>query len=527
MRAEAVDTVRVAQAAPEFGDRLPLLRYSPALVLFIAAIADVGRWADPDLWGHIRFGQLVLASGHVPAVNSYSYSVAGYPWHDPEWLAEALLAFFFSHFGIIGLKLFKFGCTAATVSLLALAAAETRASTRIQLLVLTVSGVALIPMMQFRPQLFTFMLLSALMLLLARDTYRSRDGMIWIAPALFALWANTHGGMAAGLAAILLYAAVRGTEDLIRRKSFGNIFRLSSVALASAAATLFNPYGYGNWLAVARAIRNPLTRAMISEWQPLLFNMQVVWHKSPGTAMNYAAVIVLPVGLAICLLMRPRGDDLALLAVSALMAIGAWLSVRNMALTVIATVAPLCRHLHIAIESNRPYERWRTQPRRTANEIMVGALALLVAYQSGLFSRALPVNIAMPQGAVNFLEQHGLEGNVLGDFSWGDYLIWRMARRSKVFIDGRYDFAYPMDVISDYFDFKFDGPRAAAVLKAYPHDFILITPASPVRTLIEHRHDWTLVYGDRDALLYARADSAAARIPGVPLRGSPQPLYFP
>src|SRR5690349_24607248 len=150
MRAEAVDTVRVAQAAPEFGDRLPLLRYSPALVLFIAAIADVGRWADPDLWGHIRFGQLILASGHVPIVNTYSYSAPGYPWHDPEWIAEVMLAFFYSHFGTVGLKLFKFGCTGITITLMALAVAETRASIRIQLVVLTIAGIALIPMMQFR-----------------------------------------------------------------------------------------------------------------------------------------------------------------------------------------------------------------------------------------------------------------------------------------------------------------------------------------------------------------------------------------
>jgi hypothetical protein len=365
------------------------------------------------------------------------------------------------------------------------------------------------------------------MLLLARDTFRARDGMIWIVPVLFALWANTHGGVAAGLAAMLLYAAVRGLEDLIALKSFRGAIRLGSVAVASSLAKLVNPYGYANWLAVDRAIRNPMTRAMISEWQPLLFSMGQLWHRSPGTAVNYGAVIVLPAALAICLLMRPRGGDLALLAISALMAIGAWLSMRNMALAVIATVVPLCRHLHLAIESNRPYERWRAQPRRAANEFIAGAVAALVAFQTGLFSRALPVNIPMPRGAVDFMQQHGLEGNVLGDFSWGDYLIWRMAPESKVFIDGRYDFAYPMALIGDYFDFKFDAPHAQAVLKAYAHDYVLITPASPVRSLMEHRHDWTLVYSDRDALLFARADSAAARIPGVPLLGSPQTLYFP
>ena len=527
MKAVAANTIQYERAESVFGERLSLLRYSPALVLFITAIADVGRWADPDLWGHIRFGQLVLAAGHVPIVNTYSYSAPGYPWHDPEWLAEAVLAFFYSHLGIVGLKLFKFACTGITVALMALAVAETRASIRIQLVVLTTAGVALIPMMQFRPQLFTFMLLSALMLLLARDTFRSRDGLIWIAPVLFASWANTHGGVVAGLAAMLLYAAVHGLEDLITLGSLRGAIRLGSVAVACSAATIVNPYGYANWLAVARAIRNPMTRAMISEWQPLLFSMEQIWHVSPGTAVNYGAVIVLPVALGICLLMRPRGDDLALLAISALMAIGAWLSMRNMALAVIATVVPLCRHLHLLLESNRPYETWRAQPRRPANEFIVGTLAALVAFQTGLFSRSLPVNIAMPRGAVDFMQQHGLEGNVLGDFSWGDYLIWRMAPTSKVFIDGRYDFAYPMAVISDYFDFKFGAPHAEAVLKAYAHDYVLITPASPVRSLMEHRHGWRLVYSDRDALLFARADSAAARIPGVPLLGPPQTLSFP
>jgi hypothetical protein len=37
-----------------------LLRYSPALLAFIFVVADAGRWADPDLWGHLVFGRLIL-----------------------------------------------------------------------------------------------------------------------------------------------------------------------------------------------------------------------------------------------------------------------------------------------------------------------------------------------------------------------------------------------------------------------------------------------------------------------------------
>ena len=82
-------------------------------------------------------------------------------------------------------------------------------------------------------------------------------------------------------------------------------------------------------------------------------------------------------------------------------------------------------------------------------------------------------------------------------------------------------------VLADYFDFFFDGPRAAAVLDAYPHDFVLIPPTAPVRALMERRPDWKLIYGDSNALLFARTDSPAARFDGVPIRGRPPPDTFP
>lgn len=504
-----------------------LLRYSPALVFFIIAVTDVGRWADPDLWGHIRFGQLVLALGHAPVRNPYSYSAPGFLWRDPEWLAEALLAFSFDTFGIVGLKLMKFGCTAATVLLMALAAAETRASVLIQLVVLTVAGVALIPMMQFRPQLFSYMLLSALMVLFARDSFRPSGASLWLAVPIFVLWANTHGGVAAGLAVLALYAGVRGLEQLAGGRGLRPSLRLGGVTLACAAATLVNPYGFGNWLAVERAIRNPMTRAIISEWQPLLFKIAQQWHQSPGTAVNFAVVIALPLALAVCVAIRPCGGDLPLVAIAALMALGAYLSVRNMPLAVIAVVAPLCRHASLVLEKTRFGDPAAVEPRQASNEILVSALVLVMALSTGLFSRSLPDSFPQPQGAVDFMQTHELHGNLLCDFSWGDYLIWRMAPRSKVFIDGRYDFAYPMTVIEDYFDFKFDGPRAAAVLEAYPHDYVLMTPASPVRALMERRRDWKLIYSDTDSLLFARADSPAVCLGGVPVRGRQRPETFP
>jgi hypothetical protein len=100
-----------------------LLRCSPAFLAFIIVIADAGRWADPDLWGHLVFGRLILMRGHLPPSDIYSYSAAGLRWHDHEWLSEVVLALCWSGFGVIGLKLMKFAATAATITLLAMGTA--------------------------------------------------------------------------------------------------------------------------------------------------------------------------------------------------------------------------------------------------------------------------------------------------------------------------------------------------------------------------------------------------------------------
>src|SRR6266481_7590605 len=101
--------------------RRSLLRYSPALVLVIIAIADSGRFADPDLWGHVYSGEYVLRHGHFLMRDPFSYSAAGHLWRDHERLSAVVFAWAYVTGGMIGLKLLKFICTAAVILLISLA----------------------------------------------------------------------------------------------------------------------------------------------------------------------------------------------------------------------------------------------------------------------------------------------------------------------------------------------------------------------------------------------------------------------
>src|SRR5947209_2978935 len=59
-----------------------------------------------------------------------------------------------------------------------------------------------------RPQVFTYTFFALLLVMLERcfrDGGRAATRVLWIAPLLFALWVNTHGGFPAGLAVLALY----------------------------------------------------------------------------------------------------------------------------------------------------------------------------------------------------------------------------------------------------------------------------------------------------------------------------------
>lgn len=585
--------------APRAGS---LLRYSPALMVVAIVVADSINYADNDLWGRVRFGQAMIAAGHIIRTDPYSYSVAGHIWLDHEWLTEIIMAAVYNSLGVVGLKLFKLALTAATFVFLAMADAETGAPVPVQLAVLLTCAVSVSMQMQFRPQLFTFALLSALIFLLARDTYqRERKIRLWHAIPMFLLWGNLHGGFIAGLVALAVYATVSGVQEVWAGRGVGRACKLGAITAAAALATIVTPYGIGIWQFVLHALTNPLTRVAILDFQPFARALAEQWRLSPAGSVEYLCAIAMAAALVVALVLGPATDDLALVAVASMMTAAAVTSVRNVPIALITIAPPLTYHLalalragHVAINEPEPavkpaaelrVRRWWIDQ----GVLYAAALALLLA--TGLFSNRLRPNDQYPAGAVRFMKSHGLHGNVLNSFDWGEYLIWHLEPGSKVFVDGRYDTVFPERVLNEMIAFNFNQPEvaqihgadprdfmllpaavassrpvpapagwklvyrdeynrlyarpgsaaaghpgvtvvikqpgAAQVLDGYPHDYVLLRHNAPANQLMETRADWKLVYRDEYTRLYARAGSAAAQIPGVPVVGKAETTNFP
>ncbi len=145
--------------------------------------------------------------------NIYSYSAPTFRWLHHEWLSEVVLSSLFDRLGPFGLKLLKFICTAGTISFVVLAESETDAPAAVQATILVVAAVILLPSMQFRPQLFDFLALSAIVAMLCRHNWRG-SAPLWIAIPLVAIWSNLHGGFFIGLIAMGVYGATTLLQDI-------------------------------------------------------------------------------------------------------------------------------------------------------------------------------------------------------------------------------------------------------------------------------------------------------------------------
>ena len=165
--------------------------------------------------------------------------------------------------------------------------------------------------------------------------------------------------------------------------------------------------------------------------------------------------------------------------------------------------------------------------RRAIVSVAAVAIAAAIAVTTGLFSGALTEGLAYPGSAVAFMNEHGLHGNLLCDFNWGEYVIWHMAPQSKVFIDGRYDTVYPQQVINDYLRLHFTEPGASRVLDAYPHDFVIVPPGSGEALVTSKSPNWRLIYNDGVAAIFARAGLPAANLSGAPFTGPEPSGLFP
>ncbi|MFH1768999.1 MAG: hypothetical protein ABH858_07550, partial [Candidatus Omnitrophota bacterium] len=212
------------------------------------------RAADPDLWGHVKFGEDIWRSKSIPRLDHYSYTADNMPWVNHEWAAEVFFYLIYSRLGPEGLVLFK----TAVGLLLALVLWQT-ARIRARSLSLTgpvflvISSSVIAFGFAIRPQIFTYLFFALFLYLLYLFRYTGKRHIFFI-PLITVLWVNSHGGFLAGIGLLAIYTAAEtlGRMSFFKQRfeqplEFKKLKTLYAVFFLSLCATLFNPYRLGIW----------------------------------------------------------------------------------------------------------------------------------------------------------------------------------------------------------------------------------------------------------------------------------------
>ncbi len=502
------------------------LRTSFLAMMFVASGVILTSWglADPDLWGHIRFGNDILAHG-IPATATYTFTATDDPWINHAYLSEVVFAVVERLLGTPGLLVLKTLLGLAIIGSMITRAIRHGASVlTTSIVVMLVANVAA-PGWIVRPHLFTYAFFALVVLLLDGEATRGktpaqstggrpgvlgRASSLWLLPPLFAVWANLHGGFVAAFLVVVLYLGSLGVEALwTGRPDAGRRLALyAGVVTASALATLLNPYGpdLHRWLWHA----STLSRPEVTEWWPL-------WRYTHlGPVLALLALVALAWGFTQERRSFTQTVVLAVVIVQAVMHLrhvlfvallaGYWLpphleSVR------LRLVKPRTR----ATPSEGPPPRALRVIRATFAAFSMGLTLLLAIHLRGIeVDRS-----EYPVAAFEYIARRNFSGRLAVFVDWGQYAIAAFAPRVSVGFDTRMDTCYPEHVVRMNYDFIL-GPRShttpdsqlgAEVLDHGNPDLALLNRRFPHAVNIVAQHpSWVLLYQDGLAQLWGRRD---------------------
>jgi hypothetical protein len=507
-----------------------------ALGLFALAARGV---TDPDLWWHLRTGQLILQNHAVFHADPYSFTRLGQPWVNHEWLSDVFLYAVYRVSGWGGLIVAFSAITAAAFLLVFL---RCPGRPPMAAAVTIWAGVAAIPLWGVRPQMLSLLLISVFLLILdsaqkddapqkndsaPRDYSRNKDAggddfsserphLLWWIPPLTLLWVNLHAGYAAGIALVGLFLvghaldSAFGFEPWVR--SALRIRRLASVLLVSLAVIPLNPNGSKMFGYPLATLRSPAMQRHIAEWFSPDFHQPQYWA---------ALAMILASLLALALSPRPvLPRELLLLFTTMYMGLH---SVRHLAIFLLVA-APMLGGLADAWVRNRAAFTRHDPPggaeaapaprkiRRWLNAMVLAALlAFALARVHFVVGRQAETEAArFPAAAVAFLSTHRPPGPLFNYYDWGGYLIWKLYPGVPVYIDGRADLYG--DAFMDGFARTYDLTNHwQAPLESWQIRTVLVPPSAPLASVLDSGAGWKQIYADPQAVILTKGISTSGQ----------------
>ncbi|MCM2268216.1 MAG: hypothetical protein NDI60_10640 [Elusimicrobiales bacterium] len=498
---------------------------SGKLWLAAGAVLALGALAmpvlNPDLYWHLSAGRFIAENLRLPAADFLSWTEAGAPWTDFEWLAQVLYYGVYSLDGKTGFFLLKLALLGATLpvfySILKLNGLRGAA-----FFALPLWGLALLANSDLRPENFSVLFFSLLLWRLEKARLEgacpSGPGALAGVALSFALWANLHAGFAYGLLLLGFYALGGYADNRLwpgRAQAPG---RAPLLSLAAAfAGTMLNPWGVKIYaVLVSHASDSGALARYLAEWAPPTLTNP--WH------WPFMALLLASFSFLLLRFLRERHLPLAHLLVLGTLAFEASRHSRHMVFFSMAAAVYAFAAAARLWEPRLLERRGRWLFGLTAIYLVLLVWPRYLAFKVNLGEEAA--------GAAAYLKKNSAQlggRRLYNPWTWGGYLGWALNPEYKVFTDGRYLFHKYLVPVSAAMEDQYTWGRFADArgleLVLFRRDYAMLpfeqpgpdgvktTLARPAYLLFMPREKWALVYWDAFSLLFAR-------------RGKPLPPEF-
>lgn len=490
----------VAEKHPPLWRRVLGFRTMLAAVLctspFFASL-DVQRGGpvmrDPDIWWHMRNAGVLLSTHHFIRHDLYSFTTAGQPWINPEWLAEIPYYLGFRLFAERGLFLVML--LAVELFIAGMLVRCWRRSGDFTSAFFATWIAVLLAAINIGPRTILFGWICFLAELFLLEDFRRGRERLWLLVPLFALWINLHGSWLIGYGFFVVFAVSGlvggswGSIEAVRWRG-GERRKLIAVGAAGIAALFVNPYG---WQLVAypfnMLLHQRLNLAVVDEWRSVNFQ-----------GFYGVLVFVLAAGMFVFALARRRTWPLHELLFT-LMALYVGLAHKRFLFLAGMIICPLIA-LDLAGVVFPPYDA-RKDNKQLLNVAIAAAFLVFAVMHVPTTARLRAAEAQyFPARALPQLESHCAGTNTLNRYEWGGYLIWN-ARQTPVFLDSRTDIFEYHGVLADYLKAT-TLPDPQPILDHYRIGCVLMDPGSPLVSELQSEAGWRTAYEDRTAALLVR-----------------------
>jgi hypothetical protein len=385
-----------------------------AIVIVYALLGSLRPVFGDDPFFMLNDARWLVEHHELPSVDHFSFTAQGQPWIYP-----------------IGGSLVLYGLwLVGGYALLSWSAAMTTAATTALLLrkgsvISAILAVLAVPMIaartNVRADMFTTLFTAAYLALLWRY-HRTGRARLWLLPVLMVLWVNAHLGFVVGLGLIGGYVFVESLEFFWpdrRRAAAARLRRAAPWFIATAAATVLNPFGPQIYGAVLAQLASPQLELMF-EWLPIPLTWSTLALIGSPLSEYGALVLVLIIAVAIAVVAAWRKQfGAAVLLLGAAIATGQ--HIRSEALLAIVTV----------IVGSSVLDGIDVPIGRQAKPFAAATLGIVLA---GLLIDLTPRKFALrgswlardyPEAAIAFIEKEHIPGQILAT-RFGSYFTWRL-----------------------------------------------------------------------------------------------------